>query len=69
MRDIPVILIHGDRDALVDVRVTRQWVEKMRELGMRHTYIEVPGGDHTAIIARDTANMRRIFDFFDGVRR
>jgi poly(3-hydroxybutyrate) depolymerase len=62
---IPVIVIQGDRDQLVSVEVTRRWVERMRELGMHHHYIEVAGGDHTALIARDTANMRRIFDFFD----
>lgn len=65
IRHIPVIVIMGDADELVDVEVTRVWVQKMRELGMRYSYVEIPGGDHSLIIARDPANMRRIFDFFD----
>ncbi|CAN5875806.1 hypothetical protein BH23GEM9_BH23GEM9_07980 [soil metagenome] len=69
MTHIPVIMIQGDRDRLVSVEVTRRWADRMRELGMRHTYIEIAGGDHTALIARDVANMRRIFDFFDTARR
>jgi poly(3-hydroxybutyrate) depolymerase len=68
-RHIPVIVIMGDEDPLVRVEVTRQWVRKMEELGMHHEYVEIEGGDHTALIARDPDNMRKIFDFFDGVRR
>lgn len=30
---LPVIVVQGDQDALVDVKVTRQWVAKMKELG------------------------------------
>jgi poly(3-hydroxybutyrate) depolymerase len=69
IRHVPVIVVMGDDDQLVSVDVTRAWVAKMRELGMRHTYVEIPGGDHTRIIARDPANMAKIFDFFDGARR
>jgi dipeptidyl aminopeptidase/acylaminoacyl peptidase len=53
----------------VTVEATRQWVAKMKELGMTYEYVEVPGGDHTAIISRSPENMRRIFDFFDKARR
>jgi poly(3-hydroxybutyrate) depolymerase len=67
MQDIPVIVIQGEDDPLVRVEVTRRWVAMMQELGMTHSYIEIPGGDHTAIIARDPSNMRKIFDFFDAV--
>lgn len=66
--DKPVIVIMGDADRLVRVEVTRQWVEKMRELGMDYEYVEIPGGDHTRIIAANPTNMARIFDFFDAVR-
>ncbi len=67
IRDVPMVVVQGDADRLVDVAVTRRWIEKMRELGMRHEYIEVAGGDHSMLIARDPANMRRIFDFFDAL--
>jgi predicted peptidase len=67
MQHIPVIVIQGEDDRLVRVEVTRRWVAMMQELGMTHSYIEIPGGDHTSIIARDPSNMRKIFDFFDAV--
>lgn len=65
---IPVIVVMGDDDNLVDVEVTRRWVAKMEELGMTHRYIEIPGGDHSRIITRTPENVRAIFDFFDQVR-
>jgi predicted peptidase len=68
VRGTPVIVIHGDADDLVNVEISRTWVAKMRELGMKHTYVEVPGGDHM-FIQRDGQYMRQIFDFFDQVRR
>jgi poly(3-hydroxybutyrate) depolymerase len=69
IRHVPVIVIMGDEDPLVRVEVTREWVEKMKALGMRHEYVEIAGGDHTRLIARDPENMRKIFDFFDAVGR
>jgi len=69
IRHIPVIVIQGDEDRLVPVATTRTWVAKMAELGMTHRYVEIPGGDHTLIIARDPDNVRAIFDFFDQARR
>ena len=69
IRQIPVIVIMGDEDRLVRVEVTRQWAAKMKELGMNHSYVEIPGGDHTGIIARNPDNMRKIFDFFDQARK
>jgi len=65
---VPVIVIMGDDDNLVDVDVTRRWVAKMEELGMHHRYVEIPGGDHSQIITRTPENVRAIFDFFDEVR-
>jgi poly(3-hydroxybutyrate) depolymerase len=65
----PVIVIQGDQDALVRVDVTRQWVDRMKALGMKYTYIEIPGGDHMAVIARSPENMRKIFDVFDQAAR
>ncbi|MDH3207828.1 MAG: alpha/beta hydrolase [Gemmatimonadota bacterium] len=65
---LPVIVIMGDDDNLVSVDVTRAWVAKMHELGMKHRYIEIPGGDHSRIITQTPENVRAIFDFFDQVR-
>jgi poly(3-hydroxybutyrate) depolymerase len=65
---VPVIVVMGDDDNLVDVEVTRTWVAKMHELGMTHRYIEIPGGDHSRIITNTPDNVRAIFDFFDQIR-
>jgi hypothetical protein len=40
----------------------------MRELGIRHEYVEVAGGDHGRIIARDPAMVERVFQFLLGQR-
>ena len=64
-----MIVVQGDADNLVDVAVTRRWVEKMKALGMRHEYIEIAGGDHTRIIARTPENVSRVFDFFDKAKK
>jgi poly(3-hydroxybutyrate) depolymerase len=68
IRGVPVIVIHGDADDRVDVAISRRWVDKMKALGMKYEYIEIPDGDHTGIITRDPANMAKIFDFFDQPR-
>jgi poly(3-hydroxybutyrate) depolymerase len=59
-REVPFMVVMGDADELVDVEVTRRWVEQMRELGMTHEYIEVPGGSHSSA-GRD--NIDRVFAF------
>jgi predicted peptidase len=67
--NMPVIVVQGDDDRFVKVDATRQWVEKMKSLGMKYMYIEVPGGDHMTIMARSPENMTKVFDFFDQARR
>ena len=69
IRQIPVTVIQGEKDELVNVEVTRRWVAKMKELGMTYTYIEVPGGDHMAVAAKSRDNMTRVFDMFDRSRK
>jgi predicted peptidase len=69
IRNTPVIVVQGDEDRFVKVETTRLWVEKMKSLGMKYTYIEVPGGDHMTVICRSPENMTKIFNFFDQTRR
>ncbi len=69
MKNTPVIVVQGDADRAVKVETTRLWVEKMKSLGMKYAYIEVPGGDHMTVICRSPENMTKIFDFFDQARR
>jgi predicted peptidase len=58
---IPVIIVQGDKDQQVPVTYTRQWIDTMKELGMKHKYIELAGGDHGTVI---NDGMADIFAFF-----
>jgi pimeloyl-ACP methyl ester carboxylesterase len=62
IKNVPVIMIQGDRDLLVRVTMVRPLAEKMKELEMDVEYIEVKGGGHIAV-AFD--NLPRIFEFFN----
>ena len=57
---LPVMVVMGDADQLVDVNVTRQWVEKMKALGMTYEYIEVEGGSHSSA---GRENIGKVFAF------
>ena len=63
---LPVMVVMGDADESVDVKVTRQWVAKMKELGMTHEYIEVPGGSHSSA---GRGNIDKVFAFLDTHRK
>ena len=49
IRHIPFLVIQGSEDAVVPAARTRESVAKMRELGMQHLYVEIPGGDHSLV--------------------
>ena len=65
MRHIPVHLSHGDADPVAPVETARMMVERMRSLGMKHEYVEVPGGTHELV----DESLPGIFEFFDRHRR
>lgn len=50
-KHIPEFVVHGDNDATVNVNGSRTMVAKMKELGVEHTYVEVPGGSHGDVVA------------------
>ena len=66
IKNMPVIVVQGDSDRLVPVEGARRWVAKMKELGMQHVYIEVPGGDHVNVAFQ---NMPKIIEFFNEHQR
>ena len=68
-RHVPILVMQGDEDRSVPVIRTRQWVAKMRELGMEHVYVEIEGGDHSAFINADRAMISKLYAFFDIVRK
>jgi predicted peptidase len=63
---LPVMVVQGDADTLVDPNVTRQWVAKMKSLGMKYEYIEVPGGTHGTA---GRLNIDKVFAFLDEQRK
>jgi poly(3-hydroxybutyrate) depolymerase len=69
LKDMPVFMVQGDADALVNVERVRPWAERMKSTGMNHIYIEVAGGDHMGVVTSSPETMRRMFDFFDKARK
>ena len=63
--EIPVLVLHGDQDSTVPVEGSRTWVARMRELGMQHVYIEVPGGDHSLFVRENPEMLAKVFSFFN----
>jgi predicted peptidase len=68
-KHIPTLVLQGDADASVPVARTREWVARMKQVGMEHVYIEVKGGDHTNFIARDREMLSKVFSFFNVARK
>jgi predicted peptidase len=62
---IPVIVVQGEKDTLVPVDGTRVWVAKMQELGIKHKYIEIPGGNHIQSITQNPAMIAEVFAFLN----
>ena len=66
IRGVPEIIVHGDNDPTVNVSGSRTMVAKLKELGVEHKYIEVPGGLHSDVVA---PNIAAIVEFFDAHRK
>jgi poly(3-hydroxybutyrate) depolymerase len=62
LKNIPVIVVQGDADTAVKPEGTRRWVEKLKDLGITHEYLEIAGADHGSVI---TKGMPQIFEFFE----
>jgi poly(3-hydroxybutyrate) depolymerase len=62
IKNVPVIVVQGDKDNLVRPEGTRRWVDKMKELNLTYEYAEIPGGDHGNVIG---TGMPKIFEFFE----
>jgi len=43
---IPILLVHGDRDTVVDVEHSREMAAQLKLVDKSFEYIEQPGGDH-----------------------
>ena len=65
MKELPVMVVTGDRDRLVPVQNVRRWVNRMKELEMAVEYKEIERGDHVRVIAQNPEMIAEVFDFFD----
>lgn len=68
-RQVPILVLQGDDDRSVPVARTREWVAKMKELGMEHVYIELKGGDHSLFVSQNREMLSKVFSFFSIVRK
>jgi len=59
---MPVMVVQGDADTSVPVADTRKWVAAMKDRNLDYKYDEIPGGDHSSVIA---TSMSEIFAFFN----
>jgi poly(3-hydroxybutyrate) depolymerase len=66
IKNVPEYVVHGDNDPTVNVEGSRRMVAKAKELGIAVTYVEVPGGTHSSVVA---PSFPGIFDFFDAHRK
>ncbi|WP_340678802.1 alpha/beta fold hydrolase [Paraglaciecola sp.] len=55
---IPILLLHGEKDRVVDVRQSREMADELADLGKDVTYVELENGDHYLSIQR---NRHRVF--------
>ena len=66
VRQLPIILVHGDNDLAVPIEQSRIWAAKMKELGMTFEYRELRGGSHGDALPE---NVDRVFSFFGKHRK
>jgi poly(3-hydroxybutyrate) depolymerase len=66
MKAIPQVVVHGDNDPTVPVNASRLMVAEMKRLGVEVQYVEVPGGDHSSVVA---PNLETVITFFDTHRK
>jgi poly(3-hydroxybutyrate) depolymerase len=66
IRHVPHFVVHGDDDRTVSVRGSRTMVERAKDIGIDVTYIEVPGGSHSGVVA---PNLPGMFEFFNAHRK
>ena len=69
IRHIPFLVIQGSDDRVVPTAGVRESVAKMSALGMRHLYIEIPGGDHSLFISRNPEVVEHLFSVFNLVSK
>ena len=68
LRNVPVFMLHGDRDHLDKVAQSRMMAQLLKEQDCEHRYDEIQGGDHWIGYERVFAD-DRVFDWMRDNKR
>jgi predicted esterase len=58
---VPVMIVHGDADEVVNIMNTEGWVDVMKELKMEYEFVKQPGISHGPVIQ---SGQKPIYEFF-----
>ena len=61
---IPILLLHGDRDTVVNVRQSQRFAEKLQDLGKQVKYLELHDGGHSLSIQANRHDVFKAMDTF-----
>jgi pimeloyl-ACP methyl ester carboxylesterase len=65
----PMLIMHGEKDSILPVGISRRSVLALQAVGAPHVYLEFPGQDHEFWIRRGADHMEKVFLFFSMVSR
>jgi pimeloyl-ACP methyl ester carboxylesterase len=68
-RSFATLLMHGEKDSIVNVNGSRRAAMLLQGAGAQHLYLEFPGKDHEFWIRRGAENMEKVFLFFATVSK
>lgn len=66
IRNIPVLVSHGDANVVALPAASRRAAEEMKRLGMIYEYFELSGATHGSIVS---PAFEKVFSFFDAHRK
>jgi len=58
---VAVLIVQGDKDELVSVEDAKALAAVMKDVGVEHEYVEMPGISHGPSM---TAGQKHVFEFF-----
>jgi predicted peptidase len=62
LKGLPAMIIHGEQDGIAPVQLSRTMAAAAQKAGLKVTYVEVPDGDHTSVVA---STFPAVMDFFE----
>jgi len=68
-RSFATLLMHGEKDSIVNVSGSRRAAMLLQGAGAQHLYLEFPGKDHEFWIRRGAENLEKVFLFFATVSK